>query len=70
MNPIAQIDRRACAGHGDCVDTTPSAFSLDADDVAVTTGPASLDELIAAAEACPSVAISVVDADTGKQLYP
>jgi ferredoxin len=28
------------------------------------------DVLVRAAEACPSVAISVIDADSGEQLYP
>jgi ferredoxin len=70
MNPIARIDARACAAHGDCIDAAPHAFALNGDDVAVTTGPATLEELIAAAESCPSVAISIVDADTGQQLYP
>jgi ferredoxin len=70
MNPVARVDARACAAHGDCVDITPHAFALNDDDVAVVTGPATLEELMAAAEGCPSVAISVVDADTGDQLYP
>jgi len=70
MNPIARIDARACAAHGDCIDTAPHAFTLNGDDVAVATGPATLDQLIAAAESCPSAAISVVDADTGEQFYP
>ena len=71
MNPVARVDARACAAHGDCLDAAPHAFTLDGDDIAVPTGaPATLDQLIAAAEACPSAAISVVDADTGEQLYP
>jgi ferredoxin len=70
MNPIARVDARACAAHGDCLDAAPHAFALDGDDVAVATGPATLDELLAAAGSCPSVAISVLDADTGEQLYP
>jgi ferredoxin len=70
MNPTARVDTRACAAHGDCLHAAPHAFALNGDDVAVPTGPATLDELIAAAESCPSMAIAVVDADTGKQLYP
>ena len=70
MNPIARVDARACAGHGDCLHAAPRAFALNGDDIAEPTGPATLEELVAAAESCPSMAISVVDADSGKQLYP
>ena len=27
MNPIARIDARACAAHGDCIDAAPHAFA-------------------------------------------
>jgi ferredoxin len=67
---MARIDGRACAAHGDCLDVAPDAFALSAEDVAIATGPAPADVLVRAAEACPSVAISVIDADSGEQLYP
>ena len=70
MRPIARIDERACAAHGDCLDVAPNAFALSDDDVAIAIGTAPADLLVEAAEACPSVAISVVDADSGDQLYP
>jgi ferredoxin len=70
MTPVARIDERACAAHGDCLDVAPSAFALSDDDVAVVIGAAPEDLLVRAAEACPSVAISVIDDDTGEQLYP
>jgi len=70
MRPMAQIDERACAAHGDCLDIAPNAIALSDDDVAIAIGSAPEDVLVRAAEACPSVAISVVDADTGEQLYP
>jgi ferredoxin len=71
MRPMARIDERACAAHGDCLDVAPNAFALsDDDDVAIATGSAPADVLVRAAEACPSVAISVIDADSGEQLYP
>jgi len=70
MTAIARIDERACAAHGDCLDVAPQAFALSDDDVAVVVGSAPGDLLVAAAEACPSVAISVVDDATGEQLYP
>jgi ferredoxin len=70
MRPTAKVDGRACAAHGDCLDVAPQAFALDDDDVAVVIGTASPDLLVRAAEACPSVAITVTDDDTGEQLYP
>ena len=70
MRPMAQIDERACAAHGDCLDIAPNAIALSDADVAIAIGSAPADVLVRAAEACPSVAIRVVDADTGEQLYP
>ena len=70
MTAIARIDERACAAHADCLDVAPQAFALSDDDVAVVVGTAPVDVLIRAAEACPSVAISVIDDATGEQLYP
>ena len=68
MTYTVQIDTRACAAHGDCVQTAPSVFELD--DVArvVGTGPDEL--LFAAAEACPSAAIRILDQRTSEQVYP
>lgn len=70
MRPMAQIDERACAAHGDCLEVAPDAIALSDDDVAVAIASAPEDVLVRAAEACPSVAISVIDADSGEQLYP
>jgi ferredoxin len=68
MNYLAQIDEDACAAHGDCLDVAPEVFELD--DVArvIGTGPDEL--LLAAASACPSGAIRVIDARTSEQVYP
>ena len=70
MTVTARIDDRACAAHGDCLDVAPQAFALSDDDVAMVVGAAPPDTLVRAAEACPSVAITVIDDDTGEQLYP
>jgi ferredoxin len=63
-----EIDETACAAHGDCVDIAPAVFELD--DVARVIGPGPDDILLAAAEACPSSAIRIVEAGTGTQIYP
>jgi ferredoxin len=68
MTYLVEIDAAACAAHGDCVDLAPEVFELH--DVArvVGTGPDEL--LMAAAEACPSAAIRVLDPRTNEELYP
>lgn len=68
MTIIARIDEHSCAAHGDCVDLAPEAFALD--DTAVVIGSAPYERLLAAAQACPAVAISLVDGETGEQLFP
>lgn len=68
MTYLVRIDERACAAHGDCVDLAPEVFELD--DVARVIGTAPDDVLMAAAQACPSAAIVVVDRRTDQQVYP
>jgi ferredoxin len=63
-----QIDERACAAHGDCVDTAPDVFELD--DIARVIGTGPDDLLFAAAQACPSAAIILTDTASGEQVYP
>ena len=67
MPLIPKIDEAACAAHGDCADIAPAVFEVD--DVAhvIGTGPADL--IMQAAKACPSAAISVVDSESGDQVY-
>ena len=68
MSYRIEIDESACSAHGDCVDMAPQVFALEETAVVVGDGP---DELIlAAAEACPALAISVIDADTGETVFP
>jgi ferredoxin len=68
MTPVAVIDEYACTAHGDCADVAPDVFVVE--DVARVVAAAPADVLTKAARACPSVAISVVDSDTGERLYP
>lgn len=65
-----EVDRGLCIGSGDCVDTAPDVFELDAEDKAVVIDPdgAPLDEVIDAAGNCPVTAILVVGEDG--TLYP
>jgi ferredoxin len=68
MTYSVQIDDSACAAHGDCVDVAPEVFELDEVARVIGTGPDEL--LLAAAEACPSAAIRIVDQRTDEQVYP
>ena len=68
MGCIAKVDELECAAHGDCALVAPGVFEVD--DVARVVGDAPRDVLIEAAEACPAGAITVLDAETGEQLYP
>jgi ferredoxin len=67
MPYLVRIDEGACAAHGDCVDIAPDVFVLD--DVARVIGTAPDEVLLAAAEACPSAAILLVDQRTDDQAY-
>ena len=64
------VDRALCIGSGDCVDTAPDVFQLDAEDKAVVVDPdgASTDDIIEAAGNCPVSAVFVVGEDG--DLYP
>jgi ferredoxin len=68
MTLLPTVDPMACSAHGDCAVLAPEIFRVDDTAVVVGTGPPDL--VMAAAEACPAVAISVVDEATGRQLYP
>jgi ferredoxin len=68
MSHIPKIDEFACAGHGDCAVVAPNVFQLD--DIATVIGVGSSDDILEAAKSCPSVAITVMDADSGEQVYP
>jgi ferredoxin len=69
MTLIPTVDPYACALHGDCADVAPEVFRLDGD-VAEVVGTGPDDTILAAARACPSTAISVVDQATGQHVYP
>ena len=65
-----EVDRALCIGSGDCVDTAPDVFQLDAEDKAVVVDPdgAPLDVVLEAAGNCPVTAIFVIG-EKG-DLYP
>ena len=68
MTCIPVIEESSCLAHGDCETLAPDVFRVD--DIAVVIGEAPLEQLIAVAQGCPSAAISVIDTQSGEQLYP
>ena len=68
MRYLPQVDEDSCAAHGDCVEIAPTVFALN--DVAHVIGEGPDELILEAAEACPSAAITVLDGDTGEQIYP
>ena len=65
---VPEIDEFACNGHGDCALVAPHVFRVD--DIATVVGEGDRDTLIKAAKACPAMAITVFDDETGEQVYP
>jgi ferredoxin len=68
MTYIPVVDPNECSAHGDCVEIVPDVFRLEDTAVVIGTGPDDL--VLEAAEACPAVAISVVDDGTGEAVFP
>lgn len=69
MTYVPVVDPNECSAHGDCVEIAPEVFRLD-DDVAVVIGTGPFEKILEAAEACPAVAISVVDDEKGETVFP
>ncbi|MGO9606007.1 MAG: ferredoxin [Candidatus Binataceae bacterium] len=66
------VNKTRCISSGDCVETAPAVFRLDDNeksDVVNATGAPDA-TIIAAARSCPVKAITVVNEETGEQLFP
>jgi ferredoxin len=68
MSYIPTIDESSCIAQGDCVELLPDVFELDDFAKVIGTGPDEL--MLAAARECPVEAISIVDSETGAQVFP
>ena len=66
------VNKTRCIGSGDCVETAPAVFQMDADEKSDVVNPTGAPDgtIIAAARSCPVKAITVVNEDTGEQLFP
>ena len=77
-----EVDPDKCLGFGSCVIVSPDVFRLDERpgkgvfrssaklDVLDQTGGKDFDNLLTAAQSCPTQAITIIDRKTGKRIYP
>lgn len=68
MTYIPTIDEGSCIAQGDCAEVAPEVFLVADTASVIGAGP---DELtLTAARECPTEAITLVDSETGRQVYP
>jgi len=67
-----KIDRDLCIGAASCVAVSPAVFELDAEKKAVVVKGASDAEenILMAAQSCPTKAIIITDAETDQPVWP
>jgi len=67
-----EVDYHRCVGSSICVLTAARTFALNQQGQSAVLDPAGdpLETVLEAAEGCPTMAISVFDADTGERLFP
>ncbi len=66
------VNKAKCISSEDCVETAPGVFHLDGDGKSEVHNQAGAPDgvILAAARGCPVKAITVVDEETGTQLFP
>jgi ferredoxin len=66
------VDHNRCVGNGTCLTLAPHVFAHNQDRQSIVIDPAGDPEaqVLEAAENCPVSAITVVDSETGEQLFP
>ena len=66
------IDLNVCVGNAMCPHIASKRFALNDDRQGIVIDPAgdTRENVLEAAEACPVSAITVIDADSGEQLFP
>ncbi len=67
-----EVDYHRCVGSSICVLTAPATFALNQNGQSAVIDPGgdAVDTVLEAAEGCPTMAITVFDAETGEQLFP
>lgn len=67
-----KVLRDTCIGAGTCVAVSSATFELDKENKAVILENSNddLDNILTAAQSCPTKAIIVIDTETGAQVWP
>ncbi len=67
-----QVVRDLCIGAASCIAFSPDTFELDAEKKAVIleTSQDTEDNLLLAAQSCPTKAIIITNSETGEQVWP
>lgn len=67
-----KVLRSVCIGAASCVAVSPNVFELDSQNKAVVkTGANDVPEnILMAAQSCPTKAIVIIDTETGQQVWP
>lgn len=71
-NYKVKVIRSICIGAASCVGVSPITFELDQEKKAVIkeNSTETPENILLAAQTCPTQAIIVVDTETGKQVWP
>lgn len=67
-----KVIRSLCIGAASCVAVSPNIFQLDNESKAVIqeNGSDIPENILMAAQSCPTKAIVIIDTETGKQVWP
>ncbi len=67
-----KILRDTCIGAASCLAISPQTFELDSESKARVKADSTdiLDNILLAAQACPTKAIVITDSETGEQVWP
>ncbi|MDO8515047.1 MAG: ferredoxin [bacterium] len=67
-----KVDRDLCIGAGSCVAIADKTYSLDGENKAILHADSvnTPEEILMAAQSCPTKAIIIIDIETGKQVWP
>lgn len=67
-----KILRHLCIGAASCVAISPDVYELDSGNIAIFKADAhdTEDNLLAAAQSCPTKAIEIFDNETGAKVWP
>lgn len=70
---LVRVINNKCIGAASCVAVAPNAFKLNDKQIAevlATTNQETDDNLLLAAQSCPTLAIEVIDTETGQKVWP